>query len=87
MKMALLENWESWTSFLGKSVESAKNMGVSNKLIEKTAVEIGDYLAKNIDPKNQQERVLSDLWSVASENEKHVLANCVIKLVQSNRVN
>jgi hypothetical protein len=86
MHVALLENWERWTSFLGKQVETAKNIGVSNNLIEKTAVQIGNYLAENVDPKNEQERVLADLWSVASEKEKHVLANCVIKLVQSNRV-
>ena len=28
-------------------------------------------------------RVLSDLWGVASENEKEALANCVVKLVQN----
>ena len=65
--MALLENWERWTSFLGQQVDDAKQQGMPKKVIEKTAVQIGDYLAKNVDPKNEQERVLSDLWGVASE--------------------
>ena len=85
-KMALLENWERWTSFLGQQVTDAQDKGMSKKLIEKTAVQIGDYLANNVDPKNEQERVLSDLWGVAAEDEKHALANCLIKLVQSHRV-
>lgn len=85
-KMALLENWERWTSFLGQQVTDAQEKGMSKKVIEKTAVQIGDYLAKNVDPKNEQERVLSDIWGVASEDEKHALANCLIKLVQSHRV-
>lgn len=80
--MALLENWEKWTSFLGEQVQSAQQMGMSKKVIETTATQIGDYLAKNVDPKNEQERVLSDLWGVASDEEKHALANCVVKLVQ-----
>lgn len=84
--MELLENWERWKSFLGKQVENAKNIGLSHGAIEKTAVQIGEYLAKNVDPKNEQERVLKDLWSVASEKEKHAIANCVMKLVQNNRV-
>lgn len=84
--MALLENWEKWTSFLGQQVVDAKEHGMSKKVIEKSAVQIGDYLAKNVDPKNEQERVLSDLWGVASDDEKHALANCVIKLVQNHRV-
>ena len=84
--MALLENWERWTSFLGQQVTDAQDKGMSKKVIEKTAVQIGDYLAKNVDPKNEQERVLSDLWGVASDDEKHAIANCLIKLVQSHRV-
>jgi len=85
--MELLQNWEKWKSFLGKQVENAKNMGLSNNTIEKTAVQIGEYLAKNVDPKNEQERVLSDLWSVADENEKQAIASCVMKLVQDKKVN
>lgn len=83
--MALLENWEKWTSFLGQQVQSAQEMGMSKKVIENTATQIGDYLAKNVDPKNEQERVLSDLWGVATEEEKHALANCVVKLVQHRK--
>ncbi|WP_096550703.1 DUF3243 domain-containing protein [Ureibacillus thermosphaericus] len=85
--MEILQNWERWKSFLGQQVENAKNMGLSDNTIEKTAVQIGEYLAKNVDPKNEQERVLADLWSVASEKEKHALASCVMKLVQNNNIN
>lgn len=83
--MALLENWQRWTSFLGANVEDAVSSGMSKKAIQSTAFEIGDYLAKNVDPKNEQERVLSDLWSVASEEEQHALANMVVKLVQQKK--
>jgi hypothetical protein len=84
--MALLENWQKWTNFLGSNVMNAEATGMSKKAIQSTAFEIGDYLAKNVDPKNEQERVLSDLWSVASENEQHALANMVVKLVQQKNV-
>jgi hypothetical protein len=85
--MEILQNWEKWKSYLGKQVENAKNMGLSSNTIEKTAVQIGEYLAKNVDPKNEQERVLADLWSVADEKEKQALASCVMKLVQDKKVN
>ena len=83
--MGMLSNWEQWTSFLGAQVSDAKDSGMSAKVIEKTAVQIGDYLAKNVDPQNEQERVLSDLWSVAEKDEKHALASCIIKLVENKR--
>mgnify|MGYP003493991502 FL=1 len=83
--MGLLSNWEQWTSFLGAQVSEAKESGMSNKFIEKAAIQIGDYLAKNVDPQNEQERVLSDLWGVADKDEKHAIANCIIKLVENKR--
>lgn len=84
--MALLENWQKWTNFLGANVETAESTGMTKKAIQTTAFQIGDYLAKNVDPKNEQERVLSDLWSVANEDEQHALANIVVKLVKQKNV-
>ncbi len=82
VNMEVLQNWEKWTNFLGQQVSDAKESGMPKKIIEQTAVQIGEYLAKNVDPQNEQERVLSDLWSVAEKDEKQAIASCVMKLVQ-----
>ncbi|WP_431029534.1 DUF3243 domain-containing protein [Lysinibacillus sp. LZ02] len=81
--MGILENWQQWTHFLGEKVEDAKSDGMSSKMIDRAAVQIGEYLAKNIEPQNEQERVLADLWSVASSDEKQALASCIVKLVEN----
>ena len=80
--MSLLQNWQQWTQFLGAQVDDAKEHGMSSKMIDKTAVQIGEYLANNVDPKNEQERVLKDLWTVSEKDEKQVLASLIVKLVQ-----
>ncbi|AWE06742.1 DUF3243 domain-containing protein [Lysinibacillus sp. 2017] len=85
--MGVLQNWEQWTSFLGQQVSEAKDSGMPKKVIEQAAVHIGEYLAKNVDPQNEQERVLSDLWSVAEKDEKQAIASCVMKLVQHKTTN
>jgi len=84
--MPILDNWQQWTSFLGQNVDKAEESGMPNHVIQQAAVQIGEYLANNVDPKNEQQRVLSDLWGVASESEKESLANCVIKLVQNSKL-
>lgn len=71
---------------LGQNVAKAESAGMSQKVIQEAAVQIGEYLANNVDPKNEQERVLSELWSVATDDEKQSLANCVVKLVQNRKV-
>ncbi|RFU71352.1 DUF3243 domain-containing protein [Peribacillus saganii] len=82
--MSVLENWDQWKNFLGDRLNRAENEGVDQGTISNLAYEIGDYLAKQVDPKNEQERVLADLWSVASDDEKHAIANIMVKLVENN---
>ncbi|WP_100330973.1 DUF3243 domain-containing protein [Bacillus xiapuensis] len=82
--MSVLDNWHEWKNFLGTKLNQAEDRGMSSDVINNTAYQIGDYLANKVDPKNEQERVLSDLWSVASEEEQRAIASVMVKLVQNN---
>lgn len=82
--MSVLDNWDQWKSFLGDKLNQGESQGLSQNAITDLATEVGDYLAKQVDPKNEQERVLADLWSVASEDEKHAIASVMVKLVENN---
>jgi hypothetical protein len=80
--MSVLDNWQQWKDFLGERLDQAQDQGMSKNVINDLAYQIGDYLAGQVEPKNDQERILSDLWSVASEEEQHAIANMMVKLVQ-----
>ncbi|MBM7701933.1 DUF3243 domain-containing protein [Metabacillus iocasae] len=82
--MSVLDNWDSWKNFLGDRLHHAQNEGMNNEVIQGLAYQIGGYLANQVDAKNEQERVLADLWSVASPEEQHAIANMMVKLVQNN---
>ncbi|MGM0901966.1 MAG: DUF3243 domain-containing protein [Bacillota bacterium] len=82
--MSVLDNWGQWKDFLGSRLDQAQSEGMNINVISDVAYQVGDYLAKNVDPKNEQERVLADLWSVADEKEQHAIANLMVKLVQNN---
>lgn len=82
--MSVLENWEQWKNFLGDRLDQAQQQGMSQDIIDQMAHQVGDYLAKQVDPKNEQERVLSDLWSVASAEEQQAIARVMVKLVENN---
>jgi hypothetical protein len=82
--MSVLDNWDQWKNFLGDRLNYAQERGMSNETISDLAYEIGDYLAGEVDSKNHQERVLADLWSVASEEEQRAIANVMVKLVENN---
>lgn len=82
--MSVLDNWNQWKDFLGDRLNQAKSEGMNQEVITDIAYQVGDYLAKQVDPKNEQERILADLWSVASPEEQHAIANMMVKLVQNN---
>jgi hypothetical protein len=85
--MSVLENWQQWKDFLGDRLDQAENQGMSKETINDLAYQVGDYLAKQVDPKNEQERVLADLWSVATPEEQHAIASIMVRLVENNGTN
>ncbi|RHW36373.1 DUF3243 domain-containing protein [Neobacillus notoginsengisoli] len=82
--MSILDNWKQWEDFLADRLHQAQDEGVSKNVVSDLAYQIGDYLANQVEPKNEQERILADLWSVADKDEQQAIANMMVKLVQNN---
>ncbi|MCM3759513.1 DUF3243 domain-containing protein [Alkalihalobacillus oceani] len=82
--MSVLDNWEQWKNFLGDRLHQAEDEGMSENVISDVAYQVGEYLSQQVEPKNEQERILADLWRVADEQEQHAIANMMVKLVQNN---
>jgi hypothetical protein len=85
MDMNVLENFERWKEFLGDQVDKAQAMGMSKERITDVAAKMGDFLANKVDPKNEQERLLKQMWDVGSDDERHALASLMVKM--SDRTN
>lgn len=81
--MSVLDNFEQWKDFLADRLHQGQHSGMNSGAINEIAFEIGDYLSEQVEPKNNEERLLKQLWEVASEQEQHVIANLMVKLVQN----
>jgi hypothetical protein len=82
--MSVLDNWSQWKDFLGDRLHQGQQSGMDRTVVSDMAYQIGDYLAKQVEPKNEQEKILADLWSVASPEEQHAIANIMVKLVSND---
>lgn len=82
--MSVLDNWRQWKDFLGDRLHQGMDQGMNKETVNDLAFQIGDYLAKQVEPKNDQEKILADLWSVASPEEQDAIANMMVKLVQND---
>lgn len=83
--MSVLDNFETWKEFLANRLEEAERQGMSQETISNVAYEVGDYLSKSVDAKNEQEAVLKELWEAASKEEQQAIANTMVKLVQKSK--
>ncbi|WP_188205864.1 DUF3243 domain-containing protein [Alkalibacillus aidingensis] len=81
--MSVLDNFEQWKDFLGDRLHQAQNQGVDQDTINNLAYQVGEHLANKVDAHNDEEAILRDLWNVASEEERHTIANMMVKLVQN----
>ena len=73
-------NWESWKKTLGQAVEFAEELGISRNQIGSMAQQVGDLLAQNVTPATPEQKAVKELWDVASQDERQVLANLMTKL-------
>ncbi|TQS75494.1 DUF3243 domain-containing protein [Ornithinibacillus gellani] len=80
--MSVLDNYETWKDFLANRLEQAQSEGMSQETISNVAYEVGDYLAKSVEVKNDETAVLRELWNAASKEEQQAIANTMVKLVQ-----
>ena len=78
--MAIIDDWDQWKKTLGKAINLGETVGMSDKTIVNIAERVGTFLSNNVDPRNKEERVLKELWDVAEENDREVLAKLVSKI-------
>ncbi|WP_223066832.1 DUF3243 domain-containing protein [Paenibacillus caui] len=79
---SVLSNFDSWKKFLGERVKHAENAGLSEETIANLAYEIGGFLDDKVDPKNESNRTLKELWDVGTDEERKTIARLMVKLAK-----
>lgn len=80
---SILVSFDKWKDFLENRVKHAENSGMNDESISNLAFEIGEFLSDKVDPKNNQERLLKELWDVGDEQERKTMARLMMKLVKN----
>ncbi|MDU4696244.1 MULTISPECIES: DUF3243 domain-containing protein [Paenibacillus] len=80
----VLKNFDTWKKFLGERVEHAEKAGFSEEAIANLAYEIGGFLDDKVDPQNESNRTLKEIWDVGTEDERKTIARLMVKLAKKN---
>ncbi|AKF94633.1 DUF3243 domain-containing protein [Brevibacillus laterosporus] len=84
--MSVLDNFSDWKGFLSERVQQATQAGMNSDTIQNVAYQIGGYLADQVDPKNEQERLLKQLWDAGDDEQRRALASVMVKLVSDGKI-
>lgn len=77
-----ITTFDQWLNTLSSALDRAKNVGMGQDMIQRSAVQLGDYLYSNVNPDAPENSMLKALWEVADNQEKQAIANTLIKLTE-----
>lgn len=78
----ILDNFKRFKMYLSKKVEVGEKMGLSQDQLAQAAEKVANYLARNEEPRNREEKMLKELWLCATEEqERQAIARCLIRMV------
>lgn len=80
--MDFVKDWASWRGNLQDAIKRGRDFGMSDDMIQKLSVKVGDFLAKKVCPATPEEQLMKDLWEIASQEERKTLATLMFKLVE-----
>lgn len=78
--MDTLKDWDKWKSNLKKAVDLGETVGMSDSAITNVAEKVGTFLSNYVDPRNDEERLLKEMWDVADDQDKKVLAKVITRV-------
>lgn len=75
------KDWHDWKKTLGSAVNLGETVGMSDSTINSVAEKMGTFLSNAVDPRNDEERLLKELWDAADDHDRKVLAKLVVRVV------
>lgn len=82
--MNFFNNNDNWKETIGKAIHTGESIGLSDNTITNITESVGSFISQNINPKNDETKLLKELWDVANEHDKHVLAKLIVKMTKDN---
>jgi hypothetical protein len=80
--MDFVKDWASWRGHLQDAIKRGRDFGMSDEMIQKLSVKVGDFLAKKICPATPEEKLMKEMWEAATPDERKTLATLMFKLVE-----
>lgn len=65
---------------LAEAIEDGQKHGVTDELMVKGMISLGNLMGKFVKPDTPEEALMSEMWELATDDEKNTLANLVLRI-------
>lgn len=83
--MDVMKDWETWLETLEEGLEMGRSMGMSEDRLKSLAKSLLDYITGEFCASTDEQKILSDMWSVSTEDERKVLVDIFFKLMEKEK--
>ena len=77
-----VNDWPTWKNNVKERVALAHRFGVPYETVTAIASKVGDVLAKKACPTTQEEKLLKDMWTVATPGERKTITALILRMVK-----
>ncbi|MCK8824948.1 DUF3243 family protein [Fuchsiella alkaliacetigena] len=84
--MSVLDSFEQFREMLARQVSIAEDMGMSQDMLTDLSNQVAEFLSNNVEPRTQEQKILKELWEVATEEEKNTLSKLLLKMVENTQI-
>lgn len=77
-----VNDWPTWRDNVKERVGLAHRFGVPYETVATVASKVGDLLAKKTSPTTQEERLLKEMWTVATPDERKTITALILRMVR-----
>ncbi len=80
--MDVMKDWDTWLETLQQGMELARGIGLSEDELKDISQGLLDYITDEFCPATDEEKVLREMWGVATPEERRTLVDIFFKLME-----
>jgi hypothetical protein len=77
-----VNDWPTWRDNVKERIAVAHKFGVPDETVRSIATNVGDLLARKTCPMTQEEKLLKEMWSAATPDERKTITTLILRMVQ-----
>jgi hypothetical protein len=77
-----VNDWPTWRDNVKERIAVARKFDVPDETVRAIATQVGDLLANKASPTTREEKLLKEMWNVATPDERKTIAALILKMAQ-----